>query len=97
MKISSSPSDVAWIGSLQIFLLMGIGAYSGSASDSGYFRLISILGMVLFILGVFLTSICYRYYQVLLAQGVCTGLGMGLMFIPIMSVNATYVSSSILV
>lgn len=90
--ISSSPSAVAWIGSLQIFLLMGIGAFSGSASDSGYFRLTTIFGMVLFVFGVFMTSICHQYYQFLLAHGVCTGLGMGFMFIPVMSVNATYVS-----
>ena len=89
----ASPSNIAWIGSIQIFFLIVIGAYSGSASDSGYFRLTTIAGMCLFVLGVFMTSISRTYYQLLLAQGVCCGVGMGLLFIPIMSVVATYWTS----
>lgn len=69
---------------------MLIGAYSGSASDSGYFRLTTIAGQCLFVLGVFMASISRQYYQLLLSHGVVTGLGMGLMFIPIMSVVSTY-------
>ncbi|KAK5942833.1 hypothetical protein PMZ80_005399 [Knufia obscura] len=88
--INASPSDISWIGSIQIFLLMFTGAYSGSASDLGYFRLISIAGICVFILGVFMTSISHTYWQLLLSHGVCNGLGMGLMFIPTMSVVSTY-------
>lgn len=69
---------------------MLIGAYSGSASDSGYFRLTTIAGQCLFVFGVFMASISQRYYQLLLSHGVTVGLGMGLMFIPIMSVVSTY-------
>jgi len=90
--IDASASDISWIGTLQIFLLMFIGAYSGSASDSGYFRLTSLLGIFLYVLGIFLTSICRQYYQLVLAHGVCVGIGNGLIFIPTMSVVATYFS-----
>ncbi|KAJ9656689.1 hypothetical protein H2198_004808 [Neophaeococcomyces mojaviensis] len=90
--INASPSDISWIGSIQIFLLMFIGAYSGSASDSGYFRLTSLTGIFFYVLGVFMTSICKQYYQFVLAHGVCVGLGNGLIFIPTMSVVATYFS-----
>lgn len=91
--LHSSPSSIAWIGSLQIFLLMLIGAYSGSASDSGYFRLTCGVGIFLFVLGVFMASISRTYWQLLLSHGVCVGLGNGLMFIPTMSVVATYFSA----
>lgn len=92
--IDASQSDISWIGSIQIFLLMFVGAYSGSASDIGYFRLTSIAGMFFFVLGVFMASISHTYWQLVLSHGVCTGLGMGLCFIPTMSVVSTYWSPS---
>jgi len=88
--INASQSDISWIGSIQIFLLMFIGAYSGSASDAGYFRLTSAVGIIVFVLGVFMASISHSYWQLVLSHGVCTGLGMGLYFIPTMSVVSTY-------
>lgn len=90
--INASPSDVSWIGSIQVFLLMFIGAYSGSVSDVGYFKLISFAGAFFYVFGVFMTSISKHYYQLLLAHGICVGLGNGLIFIPTMSVVATYFS-----
>ena len=91
--LTASPSDISWIGTSQIFLLMLIGAYSGSASDSGYFRLVSFIGATLFVFGVFMTSLSRTYYQLLLSHGVCTGVGMGFIFIPTMSVVSTYWSA----
>lgn len=90
--INASASDISWIGSIQVFLLMFVGAYSGSASDAGYYRLTSFAGAFLFVFGVFMTSISTKYYQLLLAHGFCVGLGNGLIFIPTMSVVATYFS-----
>lgn len=72
---------------------MFIGAYSGSASDSGYFRLTTIVGMVLFVFGAFMASISNQYYQLLLSHGICNGTGMGLCFIPTMSTVSTYWTS----
>ncbi|KAF2096186.1 MFS general substrate transporter [Rhizodiscina lignyota] len=91
-SISASTSDVAWIGSMLIFLLMFIGVWSGSASDSGYFRLTTLLGSFMFVFGVFMTSICTKFWQLILAHGICTGLGNGLLFVPTISVVATYFS-----
>lgn len=91
-SINASPSNIAWIGSLQIFLLMFVGAYSGSASESGYFRITTLLGSFLFIFGVFMTSICDKFWQLLLTHGICVGIGNGLLFIPTVSVVATYFS-----
>ncbi|KAK5086781.1 hypothetical protein LTS08_007194 [Lithohypha guttulata] len=91
--IDASQSAISWIGSIQIFLLMAIGAYSGSASDSGYFRLTTIVGQCLFVFGIFMTSVSREYYQLVLSHGVTTGIGMGLFFIPTMSVVSTYWTS----
>lgn len=86
----SSPSNISWIGSLMIFFLMLIPLWSGSASDVGYFKTVLRCGALLWLVGIFTTSVCKRYWQFLLAQGVCVGMANGLMFVPTMSVVATY-------
>jgi len=40
--------------------------------------------------GIFLTSWCKTYWQVLLAQGVCVGIGNGLVFVPSVALASTY-------
>ena len=37
-----------------------------------------------------LTNICKQYWQILLAQGVCVGIGSGCLFVPSVAVVATY-------
>ena len=84
------PSKISWVGSTQIFLLFFIGTFSGRATDAGLFRLVYILGSIFFLIGVFMTSICTKYWQLFLAQGVCTGLGNGLLFCPTVALLTTY-------
>ncbi|KAK4989963.1 hypothetical protein LTR50_002874 [Elasticomyces elasticus] len=86
------PSDVSWIGSVQVFLLFFIGTVSGRAADAGFFRITFAVGLALLLLGVFMTSLCTAYWQLFLAQGICTGLGNGLLFCPSLSVLSTYFS-----
>ena len=90
----SSPSKISWIGSMTIFLLMIIPIWSGSASDLGHYKLVLRLGILLWLVGIFMTSICTKYWQLLLAQGVCIGAANGFMFVPTMSVISTYFDSS---
>lgn len=90
----SSPSNISWIGSLMIFFLMLIPLWSGSASDVGHFKLVLRAGIVLWLVGIFTTSVCHEYWQFLLAQGVCIGLANGCMFVPTMSVVSTYFDPS---
>lgn len=47
-------------------------------------------GAVLIVVGTFMTSISTTYWQVFLAQGVCTGIGNGFLFTPAMTVISTY-------
>ncbi len=89
-SLSVSPSAISWVGSVQIFLLFFIGTLSGRATDAGYFRHTMILGSILQLVGIFTTSLCVRYWHFFLSQGVCTGLGNGLVFCPALSLLATY-------
>lgn len=76
------PSAISWVGSIQIFLLLFVGTFSGRLTDAGYFRAIFWTGSVLQLVGVFMTSFSTKYWHLLLAQGICTGLGNGLLFCP---------------
>ena len=59
-----------------------MGVISGPLFDMGYFRTMLFTGAFLETLGVFMTSLCTRYYQLFLAQGVLMGLGNGLLYVP---------------
>jgi MFS family permease len=87
---SKSASDISWIGSLQGALLMLVGPISGPLYDAGYFREVLWVGLFLIILGQFMTSLCTSYWQVLLAQGVCIGVGCGLTFLPSAAILSQY-------
>jgi MFS family permease len=85
-----TPSQISWIGSLQAALLMTIGPISGPLYDAGYFREVLWVGLFLIIFGKFMLSLCTTYWQVLLAQGVCIGLGCGLVFLPGTAILSQY-------
>ncbi|RBR24523.1 uncharacterized protein FIESC28_02719 [Fusarium coffeatum] len=85
-----SRSDISWIGSIAVFLLFFMGIISGRLTDAGYFHSTTILGATLVVFGTFMTSLSSSYWQVLLAQGVCTGLGNGTLLTPMMTLITTY-------
>lgn len=87
-----STSMVAWIGSVQIFLLFFIGVISGSALDAGYYRQVLITGCFFQIFGIFMTSLATTYWEIFLIQGICQGVGHGLVFAPTVGLVATYFS-----
>lgn len=92
IALSHPPSDISWVGSVQIFLLFFIGTFSGRATDYGLFRITFLIGSIFQVLGVFMTSLSTRYWQLFLAQGVCTGFGNGLIFCPALALLSTYFS-----
>lgn len=91
--LGRSVSEISWIGSLQVFLLFFIGAFSGRATDAGLFRHTFVAGTVFLLLGLFATSFCTQYWQLLLAQGLCVGIGSGILFCPTIAIIPTYFSS----
>ncbi|KAB5577977.1 putative monocarboxylate permease [Coniochaeta sp. 2T2.1] len=84
------PSQISWIGSIQIFLTFFVGTVSGRSADAGYAQCTVLLGSTLVVLGTFLTSVAKTYWQIFLAYGLCTGLGMGILYMPAVAVVGSY-------
>jgi MFS family permease len=85
-----SPSAVSWIGSVNLFIVMAGGFVTGRALDAGLFTPTFAVGAVLQIAGIFANSFCKNIWQLVLAQGVCTGLGSGIVFCPTIGLVTTY-------
>ncbi|KAH7340048.1 major facilitator superfamily domain-containing protein [Pyrenochaeta sp. MPI-SDFR-AT-0127] len=92
---NASPSAISWIGSIQAFLLLLVGALTGPIYDAGYFRELLIFGSIMLVLGQMMLSLCHAYWQVLLAQAFCIGLGTGALFVPSVAILSTYFSTRI--
>lgn len=70
-----TPSVIAWIGTVQISLMGFTGIVSGALYDRGYIRALLIVGGALVVFGFMMLSLAKEYYQIILAQGICIGLG----------------------
>ncbi|OTA60758.1 MFS general substrate transporter [Hypoxylon sp. EC38] len=92
LELSLPLSAISWTGSVQVFLLACIGMFSGRLFDAGYFRSLIFIGSLLQLVAVFMASIATQYWQLFLAQGVCGGLGAGILYCPIIACVATYFS-----
>ncbi|WYZ41953.1 hypothetical protein EsH8_V_000848 [Colletotrichum jinshuiense] len=88
--LSRDPSDISWIGSMQVFFLFVIGVLTGRLTDAGYFHHVFATGSALVVLGSLTASFATEYWQLFLSQGICIGLGMGGLFCPVMAVISTY-------
>ncbi|KAG4222852.1 hypothetical protein PC116_g28674, partial [Phytophthora cactorum] len=76
-QLGRPPSDISWIGSIQVFLTFFIGTFTGRFTDAGFFRPVTICGIVFMTLGIFTTSVATQYWQLILSQGLCMGIGSG--------------------
>ena len=86
----TKPSVIAWIGSIRIFLMMLIGVCAGWLLDAGYFQFILATGTIMTTLGMFMLSLCTEYWQILLAQAFCVGIGSGLLGLTSVAVIPLY-------
>lgn len=84
------PSTISWIGSVQLFLLFFIGTISGRATDAGLFKWVYVTGSVFQLIGIFCTAEAAKFWQLFLAQAICSGIANGLHFCPAMSLLTTY-------
>lgn len=85
-----TPSSISWIGSLQAFLFVSGGVLTGPLYDRGHLRALVRTGSVLVVLGLVITSVCNKYWQFMLVQGLLTGLGNAMFFVPSMALLPTY-------
>lgn len=68
-----------------------VGAVTGPLFDRGYLKPLMIVGCILLVLAYMMTSLCSEYYQFMLAQGVCAGIGSGLLYVPALAfVNVSF-------
>lgn len=86
----TSSSNISWIGSIQSFMLLAVGIFAGPLYDRGYLRSLLLFGSFAVVFGHMMLSLCTEYWQALLAQGFCVGIGAGCLFVPSVSVLPTY-------
>ena len=60
--------------------------------DAGHYRSCTAVGLSMQLLGIFCTSVSTQYWHFMLAQGLCQGIGNGLVFCPAVANVATYFS-----
>ncbi|KAK0105967.1 hypothetical protein ONS95_004476 [Cadophora gregata] len=81
-----SAGKISWIPSLQLFFMFAMGPIVGSLYDRYGPRYLIIAGSFLHVFGLMMASISTEYYQIMLAQGVCSAIGVSLIFQPALNV-----------
>ncbi|KAF8809866.1 MFS general substrate transporter [Phlegmacium glaucopus] len=89
---NESSSTIAWIGSINAFLIIISGIYVGVLYDRGYFYHLLYGGSFLVSFSLFMLTLIKpdHFYQNFLAQGVGFGLGSGMLFVPSIAVVSHY-------
>lgn len=88
-------STISWIGAIQAYMVLVVGFLTGPIYDRGYFRVLLAVGSFLIVFGHMMLSLCTTYWQVLLSQGFCVGIGAGCLFVPGVAILPTYFSTRI--
>ncbi|KAI0634088.1 MFS general substrate transporter [Trametes polyzona] len=85
---SSSSSSIAFIGSLQVFLLYLFGTFTGRIFDAYGTKVVIPLGSFLCVFSLMMVSLCQKDkpYQVFLSHGLLFGTGIALLFSPSLAV-----------
>ncbi|KAJ3496251.1 hypothetical protein NLG97_g2800 [Lecanicillium saksenae] len=79
---NENASTVSWIPSLQIFFILGMGPIVGTLYDRYGPRWLVLVGTFMHVFGIMMASLSTKYWQILLAQGVCSGIGVSALFQP---------------
>ncbi|KAB5566226.1 major facilitator superfamily transporter [Coniochaeta sp. 2T2.1] len=87
---SYSPSDIAWIPAIQIFFMIFAGIIVGKVFDDHGPAILLAVGTFLHVFGLMMTSISSTYYQILLSQAVCSGIGASMVFFPAFTCVSTW-------
>lgn len=65
------------------------GIVTGPIFDRGYIRELLLAGTLITTLGVMILSLSHEYYQILLSQGICVGIGSAILYVPSISLVAS--------
>lgn len=87
---TSSSFQVSTIGAVQSFFMVFLGFLVGPIFDKGYFNTLIRSGTLLMILGTITQGSSTEYWQLLLSQGVCVGVGMGCLAVPSLAVPSAW-------
>jgi len=89
---TSTPSNISWIGSTQLFFFNAMALPAGRLLDKGHFRQTMVIGSVLYVFSLFMVSLAHvtSYYQMYLSLGIGMGLGSGLLYVPAVAIQAHY-------
>ncbi|PQE19424.1 monocarboxylate permease protein [Rutstroemia sp. NJR-2017a BBW] len=85
-----SSSTVAWITSTEIFMLFAGGWIYGKLFDSYGPRYLLLVGSLLHVFGLMMTSLSSKYYQFFLAQSLCSSAGASAVFYASMNSVSTW-------
>ncbi|KAL7423460.1 hypothetical protein Q5752_001040 [Cryptotrichosporon argae] len=83
-------STISWVGSVQLFFQFSLGAVAGPLYDRGKFRWLVYSGCIIYIVCWFMTSLCKQFWQTMLAQGIGCGIGIGILFLPALSILSQF-------
>ncbi|CZR54840.1 uncharacterized protein PAC_04724 [Phialocephala subalpina] len=83
-------SQIAWIGSSAPFIHSVIGIPVGKLYDDGYFRALLLAGSTLYVVALMVLSVCTKYYQIFLCQGLLVGIATGLLYQPSITIVSHY-------
>ncbi|RDB17264.1 Riboflavin transporter MCH5 [Hypsizygus marmoreus] len=85
-------SQISWIGSVQLCLVLSSGLVAGRGFDQGYFYHLTIGGACLFVFCLFMISLTKpeQYYQIFLAQGLGLGIAIGVCYVPGLALISQY-------
>ncbi|QDS67478.1 hypothetical protein FKW77_001012 [Venturia effusa] len=90
---SYSPSIISWIPSTESYMLFFFGLVAGKMTDTIGPRWPLLLGSFLHVFGLMMASVSNKYYQIFLAQGLCSAIGCSFLFFPTIAAVGTWFSA----
>ncbi|KAF9264559.1 MFS general substrate transporter [Marasmius fiardii PR-910] len=82
----TSPSTIAWIGSIQYALVFFPALFTGRLFDIGIFKVPFAIASTVIVACCFIIAECTKYWHFLLCQGILLGVSSGLVFGPSMAI-----------
>ncbi|OAP58958.1 hypothetical protein AYL99_06255 [Fonsecaea erecta] len=85
-----SEFDITWIGSFATFIFFLSAAPAGLLVDRMGPTILLIIGGIMTLLAMFMVSLCHKYYQFFLAQGLLLGAGQAFLVCPTLAMVSSH-------